>query len=123
MTVKRIAGTAAAAAGGTTTVVDYAQHAPGATLAQTLEDWKAKAATRAVLDYGFHIALSEISENVLNQIPMMVDAGVTSFKVSPRRAFNSVRAIGETQLTSPRKLSASSIPKIVIVRSAPCASA
>jgi dihydropyrimidinase len=74
--------TAAAAAGGTTTVVDYAQHVPGATLAQTLEDWKAKAAPRSVLDYGFHIALSEINDNVLNQIPIMVDAGVTSFKVS-----------------------------------------
>src|SRR5512136_469800 len=40
--------TAAAAAGGTTTVIDFAQHTPGATLAQTIEDWKAKAAPRAV---------------------------------------------------------------------------
>ncbi len=53
-------GTAAAAAGGTTTVVDFAQQAPGSTLAQTLEAWKAKAETRAVVDYGFHIALSEV---------------------------------------------------------------
>src|SRR5262245_16334944 len=48
--------TAAAAAGGTTTVVDHADQAPGASLAQTLEEWKAKAAPRAVIDYGFHVA-------------------------------------------------------------------
>ncbi len=75
-------GTAAAAAGGTTTVVDYAEQTPGAPLMQTLEDWKTKAATRAIIDYGFHIALSEVSDAVLSQIPALVEAGVTSFKVS-----------------------------------------
>src|SRR5512134_3423524 len=74
-------GTAAAAAGGTTTVVDYAEQAPGMPLAQALEDWKAKAAGRSVIDYGFHIALSEINDAVLSQIPGMIDSGVTSFKV------------------------------------------
>jgi dihydropyrimidinase len=75
-------GSAAAAAGGTTTVVDYAEQAVGATLAQTVEDWKTKASSRAVIDYGFHVALSEASDAVLSQIPGMVDAGITSFKIS-----------------------------------------
>jgi dihydropyrimidinase len=75
-------GSAAAAAGGTTTVVDYAQQVQGGTLAQALEEWKAKAGPRAIIDYGFHIALAEVNEAVLNEIPGMVDAGVTSFKVS-----------------------------------------
>src|SRR5512137_115490 len=75
-------GSAAAAAGGTTTVVDYAEQAAGATLAQTVEDWKTKASSRAVIDYGFHVALSEVSDAVLSQIPGMVDAGITSFKIS-----------------------------------------
>jgi dihydropyrimidinase len=75
-------GSAAAAAGGTTTVVDYAEQAPGATLAQTLEEWKSKAGPRAVVDYGFHIALSEVNDAVLSQIPEMVEAGITSFKIS-----------------------------------------
>jgi dihydropyrimidinase len=75
-------GTAAAAAGGTTTVIDYAEQAPGVSLSQTLEDWKTKAASRAIVDYGFHIALSEVNENVLSQIPSMVEAGVTSFKIA-----------------------------------------
>jgi dihydropyrimidinase len=74
--------TAAAAAGGTTTVVDYADQAPGGTLAATLEQWKAKAAPRAVIDYGFHVALSEVNEGTLGELPALVEAGVTSFKVS-----------------------------------------
>jgi dihydropyrimidinase len=72
-------GTAAAAAGGTTTVIDFAEQAPGATLAQTLEDWRSKAGPRSIVDYGFHIALCEVNDNVLGEIPAMVDAGVSSF--------------------------------------------
>lgn len=75
-------GTAAAAAGGTTTVLDYAEQTPGVSLAQTLEEWKAKAATRAIVDYGFHMALSEVNPGVLAEIPGIVDAGVSSFHVS-----------------------------------------
>ncbi|MBZ5494805.1 MAG: dihydropyrimidinase [Acidobacteriia bacterium] len=85
-------GTAAAAAGGTTTVVDFAQQAPGATLAQTLEAWKAKAEARAVVDYGFHIALSEVNDAVANEIPAMVESGITSFKVS-------LEGIGERRIS------------------------
>ncbi len=75
-------GTAAAAAGGTTTVVDYAQQPPGATLMQTLEDWKTKAASRSIVDYSFHLALSEINDTVMSQLPAMVEAGITSFQIS-----------------------------------------
>lgn len=75
-------GTAAAAAGGTTTVLDYAEQIPDASLAQTLDDWKARADSRSIIDYGCHIALSELNEDVLSQIPSIVDAGVTSFKIS-----------------------------------------
>ena len=74
-------GTAAAAAGGTTTVLDYAEQAPGTPLTKTLEEWKAKADSRSVIDYGFHLALSEINEEILGQIPGVVEAGVTSFHV------------------------------------------
>lgn len=74
-------GTAAAAAGGTTTVVDYAEQVPGTTLIQTLEEWKAKAGPKSIVDYGCHIALNELNESVLGQIPTLVDAGVTSFHI------------------------------------------
>jgi dihydropyrimidinase len=74
-------GTAAAAAGGTTTVIDHAEQAPGATLVQTLEDWKTKAGSRAIVDYGFHMALCQVNESVLSEIPQIIDAGVSSFHV------------------------------------------
>jgi dihydropyrimidinase len=74
-------GTAAAAAGGTTTILDYAEQAPGTTLTQTLEDWKSKAGSRSIIDYGFHLALSEINEDVFSQIPSVVKEGVTSFHI------------------------------------------
>ncbi len=74
-------GTAAAAAGGTTTVIDYAEQVPGTTLAQTLEEWKAKAASRAIVDYGFHMVLGEVNESILSEIPGIVEAGVSSFHV------------------------------------------
>jgi dihydropyrimidinase len=74
-------GTAAAAAGGTTTVIDYAEQARGATLAQTLDDWKAKAGPRSIVDYGFHMALCEVNDNILGEIPSIVEAGVSSFHI------------------------------------------
>jgi len=74
-------GTAAAAAGGTTTVIDYAEQVPGTTLAQTLEDWKNKAASRAIVDYGLHLALCAVNDSVLAEIPGMVESGVSSFHV------------------------------------------
>jgi dihydropyrimidinase len=89
-------GTAAAAAGGTTTVVDYAEQTPGATLAQTLEDWKTKASPRAIVDYGLHLALCEVNDSVLGEIPGIVDAGVSSFHV--RLDGTGERHINDSQL-------------------------
>lgn len=71
--------TAAAALGGTTTVIDYAEQAPGGTLFAALEEWKGKGAGRSVVDYAFHLAICEVNPGVLGEIPAMVDAGVTSF--------------------------------------------
>jgi dihydropyrimidinase len=89
-------GTAAAAAGGTTTVIDYAEQIPGATLAQTLEDWKTKAGSRSIIDYGFHLSLSEVNEDILSQLPAMVDAGISSFHV--RLDGHGERHINDAQL-------------------------
>jgi len=74
-------GTAAAAAGGTTTIVDYAEQAPGASLLETLDAWRAKAESRSIVDYGFHLALGDISEETTGQMPAAVREGVTSFHV------------------------------------------
>jgi dihydropyrimidinase len=97
-------GTAAAAAGGTTTVIDYAEQSHCVSLAQTLEDWKTKAASRSIIDYGFHMALSEVNDAILAEIPGVVEAGVTSFHVSldgyGERHINDARLIEFLQCTS-----------------------
>ncbi|CAN5431129.1 hypothetical protein BH18ACT16_BH18ACT16_11530 [soil metagenome] len=54
-------GTRAAACGGTTTVLDFATAYRGEAVAQGLATWHAKAEGRAVIDYGFHMALTELT--------------------------------------------------------------
>ncbi len=74
-------GTMAAACGGVTTICDYAWQARGQTLTSAVEAWKAKAAGRAHIDYGFHVIVSDGSEGTLAEIPRLVDIGYPSLKV------------------------------------------
>ena len=74
-------GTIAAACGGTTTIVDYAAHAHGEPMEHGLEIWRQKADGKAVIDYGFHLSLSELTDRTLPDMARAMEAGVTSFKV------------------------------------------
>ena len=55
-------GTAAAACGGITTICDYAWQGKGQSLADTIAAWSVKARGRAHVDYGFHIILSDVTD-------------------------------------------------------------
>ena len=75
-------GTRAAAFGGTTTVIDFATPEPGESLLAALATWRGKAEGRAVVDYGFHMALREVGETTLAEMARLTrDEGVTSFKL------------------------------------------
>jgi len=74
-------GTVAAACGGTTTIIDFAIQNKGESLKQALDKWKQKAANKAVIDYSFHIAITDLTDDILAEIPQMLDEGVTSFKL------------------------------------------
>ena len=74
-------GTAAAACGGVTTICDYAWQARGQTLTAAIEAWKAKAAGRSHIDYGFHVIVGDASDTTLGEIPRLVDLGYPSLKV------------------------------------------
>jgi dihydropyrimidinase len=75
-------GTRAAAFGGTTTVVDFATPEPGQSLLAALEAWRRKADGKAVVDYGFHMAVREVGDQTLAEMARLVrDEGVTSFKL------------------------------------------
>ncbi len=75
-----LTGTRAALFGGTTCIVDYANQAKGESLRKTLNDWQNRAKGRAICDYGFHMTISDPKEKFLNEIPAILDAGVSSFK-------------------------------------------
>lgn len=77
-------GTVAAAHGGTTTVVDYATQSLGGTLSQAYEEWRERAAGRAVIDYGFHMCVCDVSAGDAvgrEMATLAADEGVTSFKL------------------------------------------
>jgi len=74
-------GTKAAAVGGTTTLVDFALQAKGDSLLKTYEDWREKADGDVCVDYGLHVAVTDLNDATLAEIPKLVDEGVTSLKL------------------------------------------
>ncbi|MGH7905064.1 MAG: dihydropyrimidinase, partial [Candidatus Binataceae bacterium] len=80
-------GTLAAAAGGVTTIVDYAFQKPGGTLDEAVSEWLERARDKAVIDYGFHVAVLDPSEAALEEIPRIAARGCPSFKVFMMRRF------------------------------------
>jgi len=75
-------GTIAAAYGGTTTVIDFCLTDKGVPLKNSIQKWHDKSKDKAVIDYGFHLMVSEVNENVLNELPTIIEEdGITSFKV------------------------------------------
>jgi dihydropyrimidinase len=75
-------GTIAAAYGGTTTIVDFCLTTKGEPLQNALRTWHGNAEGKAVIDYGFHLMISEINDEVLAELPEVIEKeGVTSFKV------------------------------------------
>jgi dihydropyrimidinase len=73
-------GTRAAAFGGTTTIVDFALQDAGEGLRQGLDRWFEKA-QKAQTDYGFHMIVREVNDQVLKEMDELVGEGVTSFKL------------------------------------------
>lgn len=74
-------GTRAAAWGGTTTIVDFAVQTKGESAMGGYEAWMAKAEGNCAIDYGFHMITGDINEQTLKEMQMLMDEGVTSFKM------------------------------------------
>jgi len=73
-------GTVGAAYGGTTCIVDFAIQTKGQALKEALEARKEKADSKAVVDYSFHMAVTDANDAVLKEMPEIISEGVSSFK-------------------------------------------
>jgi dihydropyrimidinase len=75
-------GQTSAAFGGTTCHVDFCIQAKGQTFADALDAWHAKANGKAVIDYGFHIAVTDLGERErLEELAGLSGQGITSYKL------------------------------------------
>ena len=73
-------GHKAAAFGGTTTVMDFIPQDFGS-FRQSFDAWQNKAAPKAAIDYGFHMNVTQFNEKVAQEIPELLDMGITTLKV------------------------------------------
>lgn len=74
-------GTRAAAFGGTTSLIDFAIQPKGKSFRDGLNIWKAKAEGKAVIDYSFHMIITDLPDERIEEMSDMIDEGVTSFKL------------------------------------------
>jgi dihydropyrimidinase len=75
-------GTVSAAFGGNTTVIPFAAQHRGQSLRQVVEAYHEAASPKAVIDYAFHLIISDPNEQVIGQeLPALIRDGYTSFKV------------------------------------------
>ena len=75
-------GSVSAAFGGNTTIVPFAAQHRGQHLRDVVKTTHERAGPKAVIDYAFHLIISDPTENVLGQeLPALIMEGYTSFKV------------------------------------------
>jgi dihydropyrimidinase len=74
-------GTIAAACGGTTSILDFANQQRGHSLAEALQVWHTKAEGKAVIDYGFHMTITDLAAAPEAAMDEMIAAGITTFKL------------------------------------------
>jgi dihydropyrimidinase len=77
-----VSGTRSAACGGTTTLIPFALQRKGMRLRDAVTDYHARAEGKALVDYAFHLIVSDPDEQLLGQdLPALIRDGYTSFKI------------------------------------------
>src|SRR3954463_13463265 len=75
-------GQTAAAFGGTTCHVDFIIQPPGQTFMAALDEWKAKADGKQVIDMGYHMAVTDLKDGgSLEELASLPEQGITSYKL------------------------------------------
>ncbi|WP_274654681.1 dihydropyrimidinase [Paenibacillus humicola] len=73
-------GSKAAAAGGITSIINFTNRREGQSLYGDLMEWKERAKPCNV-DYGFHVIINDYNEAMLQDLPKLAEAGVSSIKL------------------------------------------
>ncbi len=75
-------GQSAAAVGGTTCHVDFIIQPQGSSFAAAVDEWKAKADGKQVIDMGYHMAVTDLKDGgSLEELASLPDQGITSYKL------------------------------------------
>ena len=75
-------GTRSAVAGGTTTVIPFALQLRGHSLKEAIEDYHRRSDGKALVDYAFHLIVTDASQQVCGQeLPALLQDGYSSFKI------------------------------------------
>ncbi|MXX54829.1 MAG: dihydropyrimidinase [Gemmatimonadetes bacterium] len=74
-------GTVAGACGGVTTIVDFSLQRRGESLLQARDRRLVEIEPDAVIDYSFHTIVTDVRDDVLAEMPVLIDDGFPSFKV------------------------------------------
>lgn len=75
-------GSISAVFGGTTTIIPFCVQHRGVSLTAAVDDYHRRAAGQSVIDYGFHLIVSDPTPAVLGQeLPALIRRGHTSLKV------------------------------------------
>ncbi|MCD6310008.1 MAG: dihydropyrimidinase [Candidatus Eremiobacteraeota bacterium] len=74
-------GTKAAACGGVTTICDFAIQARGQPILETIEKRREVADPKVHIDYSLHVAPTDVNDDLLKEIPGIVEKGMPSFKL------------------------------------------
>ena len=93
-----LTGTVAAAHSGTTTVIDFVEARPDESMMQAFEKRNADAAENAVIDYSFHMTINRTDDARIAEIPDVLRAGMTSFKMY--MAYDGIRVTDAEMLTA-----------------------
>jgi dihydropyrimidinase len=88
-------GHMAAAFGGTTSHIDFVIQPIGGSLHDGLETWRKKSQV-AQIDYGYHMAVTDLRDEVMDEIPTLLEDGITSLKLF--MAYKNVFQIDDTTL-------------------------
>ena len=72
-------GTRAALSGGTTMVVDFVLPGQGQGLLDAMQMWHNKSG-RATCDYSYHMSVTWWGQKVFDDMPLVIDQGITTFK-------------------------------------------